>query len=273
MAVRTFPGPGAPGAVGQFGEILGATALPVRKIGIGDLRAALASGAEDFWAKPSHVVFLALIYPIAGLIFARLIVGYDVLPLLFPLVAGFALVGPFAAIGLYEISRRREKGIDTSWLHAFAVLQSTSRASLLALGAVLLAVFFVWLALAWTIYALTIGTEMPMSIADFAHDVFATPGGWVLIIVGNAVGFVLAAFVLTISVVSFPLILDRHVGVACAVRTSVAAVRKNPIPMAAWGLTVAAGLVLGMLPLFVGLALVLPILGHATWHLYRRVVV
>jgi uncharacterized membrane protein len=273
MAVRTFPGPDSSGVASWLGEILSATALPVRKIGFGDLRAALSSGAEDFWAKPSHVVFLALIYPIAGLVLARVIVGYDVLPLLFPLAAGFALVGPFAAIGLYEISRRREKGIDTSWLHAFAVLRSTSRASLLALGAVLLAVFFLWLALAWLIYALTLGTEMPTSVADFAYDVVATPGGWALILIGNAVGFVLAAFVLTISVVSFPLILDRHVGVARAVRTSIAAVRENPVPMAAWGLIVAVGLVIGMLPLFVGLALVLPILGHATWHLYRRVVV
>jgi uncharacterized membrane protein len=246
--------------------------MPVRRIDRHDLWVALEKGAEDFWAKPSHVVFLALIYPLAGLILARLIVGYDILPLLFPLAAGFALVGPFAAIGLYEISRRRELGLDTSWSHAFEVLRSPGFSSVLELGGILMAIFFVWLAAAWILYAITLGTDMPVSVGAFAQNLFTTPAGWTLIIVGNVLGFLFALVVLTISVVSFPLMLDRHVGAVAAMRTSIEAVRKNPLMMAMWGLIVAVSLIIGLLPLFVGLALVLPILGHATWHLYRRVV-
>jgi uncharacterized membrane protein len=273
MALQTFPMPTGQTTQAAGQENLdGSDPLPVRQVGIHDIRVALEKGAEDFWAKPSHVVFLALIYPLAGLILARLIVGYDILPLLFPLAAGFALVGPFAAIGLYEISRRRELGLDTSWSHAFEVLHSPGFGSVLELGGILMAIFFIWLAAAWILYALTIGTDMPISIDAFVHTLFTTPAGWTLIIVGNAVGFLFALGALTISVVSFPLILDRHVGAVAAMRTSIAAVRKNPLVMVLWGLVVAASLIVGLLPLFVGLALVLPILGHSTWHLYRRVV-
>jgi uncharacterized membrane protein len=245
----------------------------VRTIAFADLKQALALGAADFLAKPSHVIFLALIYPIAGIVLARLVVGYDILPLLFPLIAGFTLLGPFAALGLYEISRRREQNLDTSWNHAFDVFRSPGFGSILALGLVLMAIFLVWLALALGLYALTMGPAMPTSITGFVGDVLTTASGWTLIIVGNAVGFLFALLVLTISVVSFPLILDRHVGAMAAVRTSIAAVKTNPVTMLGWGAIVAGGLVLGLLPVFVGLALVLPILGHATWHLYRRVVV
>ena len=260
-------------ALGGYIDSAATAPLAVRSIGLGDLYEVLRRGAADFWAKPSHVVFLALIYPIAGLFFARLVVGYDILPMLFPLVAGFALVGPFAAIGLYEISRRRERNLDTDWSYALDVLRSPAIGSILVLGAILMGVFVFWLGAAWLVYALTIGTEMPSSLGDFISDVFTTSQGWTLILVGNLIGFVLAAIVLTISVVSFPLLLDRHVNAIVAVRTSIAAVKASPVAMAAWGLIVAGGLVLGLLPLFMGLALVLPILGHATWHLYRRVVV
>jgi uncharacterized membrane protein len=272
MATQTYPLPRRPGENSDAVDLGWARSLPVRKIGLRDLREALERGAEDFWAKPSHVMFLPLIYPVAGLVLARAVVGYDVLPLLFPLAAGFALVGPFAAIGLYEISRRREQGLDTNWSHAFEVLQAPGFGSILELGGILLAVFLLWLGAAWLVYALTIGTEMPASLGDFVNDVFTTPQGWTMIIVGNAIGFLFALLVLTISVVSFPLILDRHVGAVAAMATSIAAVRANPVMMLLWGLIVSIGLVIGLLPLFVGLALVLPILGHATWNLYRWVV-
>ena len=106
----------------------------------------------------------------------------------------------------------------------------------------------------------------------FIHDVLTTSHGWALIIAGNVIGFIFAAVVLSISVVSFPLLLDRDVGAAVAVQTSIRAVLANPLTMALWGLIVALALVIGSIPLFVGLAIVMPVLGHATWHLYRRVV-
>lgn len=250
-----------------------AETLPVRQISSYDLRDALRLGYADFLAKPSHVAFIALIYPIAGVVLAQLTVSYDIFPLLFPLLGGFALLGPFAAIGLYEISRRREKGLDTSWRHAFAVLRSPAIASIFTLGAMLAGLFVTWLLSAWLLYRWLMGPVAPASAEAFLTQLFTTTNGWTLIVVGNALGalFAIAAFALT--VVAFPLMLDRHVGVGTAVQTSIAAVEANPATMLAWGLIVTGLLVLGILPVLVGLVVVMPILGHATWHLYRRVVV
>jgi uncharacterized membrane protein len=244
----------------------------VRRIGFPDLREALVRGWDDFGANRTDVVFLCVIYPIIGLVLARIAFGYNMLPLVFPLAAGFALLGPLAAIGLYEMSRRRERGDAVTWLDAFGIIRARSIGAIVHLGILLLLLFVSWLLAARAIYDATLGPEPPVSVAAFVHDTFATRAGWAMIVIGMAVGFVFAAVVLAVSVVSFPLLLDRHVTMGTAIRTSISAVATNPIPMAAWGLIVAAGLVLGSLPVFLGLIVVLPLLGHATWHLYRRVV-
>jgi uncharacterized membrane protein len=244
----------------------------VRTIGLRDIKNALAEGIADFSAMPSHAVFLCLIYPIVGVLLARLTLGYEVLPLLFPLAAGFTLLGPFAAIGLYELSRRREQGLDASWQDAFDVLRSPSRGAIAALSLLLLTIFVIWIAVAQAIYVAYFGYEPAASIPDFLDQVFTTPAGRMLMIVGNLVGFLFALGVLTISVISFPLLLDRDVGAVEAVLTSVRVVARNPLMMAIWGLIVAALLLIGSLPLFFGLAVVVPVLGHSTWHLYRKVV-
>jgi uncharacterized membrane protein len=246
--------------------------LTVRRIGAADLKDALAKGIADFYAMPTHAMFLCGIYPVIGLVLARLAFGYSVLPLIYPLATGFALVGPLAALGLYELSRRREEGLDVSATHAFDVVQSSSIGAIAALGVLLVLVFGIWLALANAIYVANFGYAPPASIGSFIHDVFTTSAGWNLIIVGNLVGFFFAVVVLTIGVVSFPLLLDRDVGAAVALLTSIQVVLKNPLTIALWGLIVAALLVLGSLPFFLGLTVVVPILGHATWHLYRKAV-
>ena len=244
----------------------------VRRIEAADLKDALAKGWADFSAMPSHAVFLCIIYPVIGMVLAGLTLGYSVLPLLYPLATGFALLGPFAAIGLYEISRRREAGLAVSATDAGEVMASPSIGAILALGTLLLLVFLIWIATAHAIYVANFGYGSPASLSQFVEDVLFTPAGWNLIVVGNGVGFLFAVAVLTISAVSFPLLLDRDVGAVTALLTSVRVVLANPAMMALWGLIVAALLFVGSLPLFLGLTVVLPVLGHATWHLYRKAV-
>ena len=248
------------------------TAYVVRKIGLSDLGDALRLGWKDFNAIPTHAVVLCVIYPIIGLVLFRLVLGHSLLPLLFPLAAGFTLIGPFAALGLYELSRRRERGEEAAAWHAMHVLNTPSFGAILGLGTFLFALFAIWITVADAIYIATFGQAPAASIPDFARRVLTTPEGWSLIIIGCGVGFLFAVVALCISVVSFPLMLDRHATAIDAIRTSLQAVMKNPVTMAAWGLIVAVLLVVGSLPFFVGLAVVLPVLGHATWHLYRKVV-
>jgi len=244
----------------------------IRTITTQDLIDALRRGWDDFLAKPSHLVFIALIYPIAGALLAQLTVSYNVVPLLFPLVAGFALLGPFAAIGLYEISRRRERGMDYRWGHAFAILKSRAIGQITQLGAILTGLFVAWMGAAWYIYRSFLDLERNATAADFLRATLTTFDGWVMIIVGNAVGLLFAILAFAISVVSFPLMIDKRVDAPAAIRTSIAAVEANPRVMMIWGLMVTGLLVLGSLPVLVGLVVVMPVLGHATWHLYRKLV-
>lgn len=245
----------------------------VRRIGLADIRDALTRGFDDFRAKPSHYVFLSLIYPISGAVLVTWSSGANMLPLIFPLMAGFALLGPFFAIGLYEISRRRERGMDTSWRHALEVRHSPALPSILAVGAMLMALFVAWLVFAQILYTSLFGPEPPQSLALFLASVFGSENGLLLMLAGNAIGFCFALVVLATTVIAFPLMLDRDVGAVSAIETSLRATLVNPVPIACWGLIVAALLIVGTIPVFVGLAVIMPILGHATWHLYRKIVV
>jgi uncharacterized membrane protein len=246
--------------------------LSIRRVGTRDLIDALKRGWQDFSAMPSHALFLCLMYPVIGILLAGLTLGYALLPWFYPLAAGFALIGPVAAIGLYELSRRREAGVEVAAADALDVLHSPSIGAIVALSVLLMLLFLIWVATAHAIYVANFGYAAPLSIGQFVRDVLTTPAGWNLIVIGNGVGFLFAVAALVVSVVSFPLLLDRDVGAAVALATSVRAVLENPATMALWGLIVAAFLLLGSLPLFLGLPVVLPVLGHATWHLYRKVV-
>jgi len=244
----------------------------IQQIGAAEIREALAKGLDDFTAFRDDVVLICLIYPVVGLVLARLASGYSLLPLVFPMASGFALVGPFAAVLLYEMSRRREHGLDVNWGDGFQLLRSPALGAILGLGLLLVALFLLWLGAAWAIYSLTLGPEPPASISSFVRDVLTTERGWAMIAIGVGVGFLFAVLSLSISVVSFPLLIDREVRLATAIRTSARAVIENPTGMALWGFLVAASLVLGSIPVFLGLIVVMPVLGHATWHLYRKVV-
>jgi uncharacterized membrane protein len=256
--------------------LVGASARPirleVRHITPSDLWQALSEGLSDFAAMPSHAIFLCVIYPLLGLWLISLASGYSALPLAFPLAAGFALIGPFAAVGLYELSRRREAGLDTNFNHAFDVVRSPSFGAILLLGLLLMTIFLVWLAVAQAIYVANFGYHAPASVRQFIEEVFTTPAGWRLIVFGTGTGFLFAVAVLTISAISFPLLLDRDVGAAVALLTSIRIVADNPFTMLLWGFIVAALLVAGSIPFFLGLTVAMPVLGHATWHLYRKAV-
>jgi uncharacterized membrane protein len=243
----------------------------VRSISPADLVDALLKGVDDFRAMPTHALFVSVIYPIAGLAIGRAALGYDLVPLLYPLAAGFALIGPFAAIGLYELSRRRQLGRDTSLRHALDFVRSPSFPAIAMLGLLLMIIFAVWVSVAYGIYVAEFGYQ-PVSPGAFLHEVFTTPQGHDLIVIGNVVGFLFALLAFSLSVVAFPLLLDRNTGATAAAVTSVRAVLNNPGTMALWGLIVAGALVVGSLPFLIGLAVVMPVLGHATWHLYCKVV-
>lgn len=245
----------------------------IRALQLADLGEALAKGLDDFRAKRSDVIFLALIYPLIGLFLIRFTLGLSLLPLLFPLVAGFALVGPVAAIGFCELSRQREQGDEPSWTRILGIFRRRSLGDIVTLGVLHALIFVSWLGAAWAIYQATLGGHTPTSVTAFFREVLTTPSGWLMILVGNGVGFLFAVLVLSISVVSFPLLLDCEVDAFVAIRTSVKTVLANPVVMAVWGLIVGCALLVGCMLFLVGLAVVLPVLGHATWHLYRRVIV
>jgi uncharacterized membrane protein len=244
----------------------------VRRIRFADLMDALAKGVDDFKAMPTHALFLCVIYPVIGMLLGAVTFGYGLIPLAYPLVAGFALLGPLAAIGLYDLSRRRELGLPTDPSVSFEIIHLSSFGAIMALGLLLMAIFLLWLAVAHWIYVANMGSALMPSLSIFVDRILNTPEGFRVIVLGNAIGFVFALVVFTTSVVSFPLLLDRDVGAVEAVLTSLRAVRKNPFVMAAWGLIVAGSLVIGSLPFLLGLTVVMPVLGHASWHLYRKVV-
>lgn len=249
-----------------------ASGIGIRRIGMADLQAVLRAGWEDFLAIPTQLAFLCILYPLVGLVAARAMSGGHLLPLLWPLVAGLSLVGPVAAVGIYEISRRRDAGEPVSWLTAFQVLRHPNLPLIAMMGIMLMAIFVAWLAAARWIFDATMGQLPAMDMTGLLQASFTTPEGWRLLLLGNGVGFLFALVVLVLTVVSVPMLIDRRVDIGTAIATSFRACLENPGPMAAWGVIVAALLLLGSIPAFIGLAVVMPVLGHATWHLYKRVV-
>ncbi len=244
----------------------------INTLAVGDLKDALRKGFADFMAMPSHLIFIAAIYPIGMILLARLTYSYDILPMLFPLIAGFAIMGPLVGVGLYEISRRREMGLETTWSDVLKVWDSPGRGSILAVGLLLFIVFGAWMWAADRLYASLMGARTFDSIGGFLQAVLTTSAGWTLIVVGHAVGFCFAALAFLVSAVSFPLLLDRPVGAGAAIRASVLTVRRNAWVMTIWAAIIAAGLMAGTALFFAGLAVALPVLAHASWHLYRRAV-
>ena len=262
MATTTYP----------IADPSAAAAVPIRRMTLEDIRFALKAGWADYCDMRGELIFLGLIYPLVGLVAAFATFKQDLLPLLFPLAAGLSLMGPALASGFYELARRREAGVDSRWVHAFDLFSDRRFWPILTLTALVAVLFAAWIGCAWMIYSLTLGADPAASGAAFLQRLFTTAAGWEMMIAGDVVGLLFATAVLAVSAVSFPMLVDGKVGALTAAETSLRAALANPRVFAAWGLVVAILLVVGSLPLFVGLALVLPTLGYATWHLYRRAV-
>jgi len=244
----------------------------IRSIAVDDITMALREGADDFRAMPAFGMAIGLLFALGGMAMLWLALRMDMVVLIFPMLAGFALVGPFAAMGLYEASRRRDAGQSVGLGDLFSVERATTNVNVLFLGFILLFALFVWLRMALLIYALFYGLS-PLPIDALLADVFTTTRGFSFLLVGNAVGAAFAFVVFSITVVSFPYMLEKNVDPVTAVALSVSAVAKNVLPLAGWGLFVAVALAVSWAPFFLGLIVVLPVLGHATWRLYKRMIV
>lgn len=246
--------------------------ITINKVTMGDLRAALAAGLADFRRAPAMGLFFGAIYAFGGLFavyaLARLNAAYWVIPA----AIGFPLLGPFVAVGLYEISRRLEAGTQLGWKGVLLVMTESRKREVSWMAFVVLFVFWLWMYQVRIWLAIFLGFQSFASVGDFATAVVTTTNGLGFLAVGSAVGAAFACVLFSLTVVSIPLLLDRDPDIVTAMIASVQTVLKSPLVMLAWGACVGVLLVAAMLPAFLGLVVVLPVLGHATWHLYRRAV-
>lgn len=234
-----------------------------------DLRAALAAGWRDFLAYPLFGLFFGAIYVLTGLAVVYALFWRGEVGWLVPVTAGFPVIAPFAAVGLYEISRRRELGIPVRWGAVLGALRGRGDEQLLMMGGLVFVAFSFWVIIAHAIFSIFMAES---GLGGESLAVFQTPAGAWMLVVGTAAGALLAWGFYCTTVISLPMLVDRDVDFITAIIASIRAVRLNTGVMLAWAVTVATALGLAILPLFLGLLVVLPVLGHATWHLYRRTV-
>ena len=244
----------------------------VRRIAASDIAEALGQGLRDFQAQPLYGLAFGALYAAGGIIILLCLTAFGMVYLAYPLAAGFALIGPFIAIGLYEVSRRRETGEPISIRAVWLTVTSRSEIGWMAL--VTLFIFVIWMYQVRLLIALLIGLNASFSsLHEFISVVLTTNEGLVFLVIGNAVGAALSLVLFSLTVVSFPLLLEREVDFITAMITSVRSVVMSPLPMIGWAAVIVVLLMISALPYFLGLVVTLPVLGHATWHLYRRIVV
>lgn len=240
-----------------------------KDLGWADLKAALAAGWVDFRACPAFGLFFAGVYVAAGLFLYFALFNRGEVAWLVPAAAGFPLLAPFVAVGLYEVSRRRETGLPMSWGAVLGALRGRGDEQIVSMGALVFVAFGFWLMIAHGIFAVFLAES---GIGTESLALFATTAGMMMLVVGGAVGAVLAWAFYAVTVVSLPMLVHREVDFLTAIIVSLAVVRSNPLTMLIWAAVIAITLFAAMLPAFLGLLVVLPVLGHATWHLYRRAV-
>ncbi|HEX7873405.1 MAG TPA: DUF2189 domain-containing protein [Sphingobium sp.] len=250
-----------------------ARSLPaVRNIHASDLHWALREGMNDFLTFRGDIILAGFIYPAVALLAAVLALGGEMLPIVFPMAAAFSLLGPLIAIGFYEMARRRESGMEAGWSHFLDPLRGANRWQIVGLALALVTLALGWLFMANSIYESTLGRLHPAGVGDFLSMLFTTSEGWRMMVFGNVVGLAFALVTLVTMIASFPMLVDRNVHASDAVETSLRASFHNPMMTLRWGLYVAVILAIACVPLFLGLAVALPVLGYASWHLYTRLV-
>ncbi|MBV2182962.1 MAG: DUF2189 domain-containing protein [Rhizobium sp.] len=238
-----------------------------------DVTGALADGLRDFRRYPLFGLFFGGIYALGGLFIVVMLSRYNQPWMIIPVAIGFPLIGPFVAVGLYEISRRHERGEPIGWGSVLAEVFRQRERQLSWMAFAVLFIFWIWIYQVRLLLALFLGFKIPASLAAFATVVTTTPEGMLFLLVGTVVGGVIATVLFSLTVISMPLLLDHDIDFVTAMLTSIRTVVENPVAMLAFGLIVAATAFIALLPLFAGLFVALPILAHATWHLYRRAIV
>lgn len=248
----------------QLAPVTVASDLRVR-----DLRAALAAGWRDFTACPVYGLFFGAIYVVAGLFLYYALFNWGAVVWLIPAAAGFPLLAPFVAVGLYEVSRRRELGLPMSWSVVLGALRGRGDEQILSMGVIVFVAFGFWLMIAHGIFAVFMAES---GIGSESLALFTTTAGIMMLAVGTIVGAIMALAFFAITVMSLPMLVDREADFLTAIIVSLGTVRSNRFVMVTWAVWIAIGLFIAMLPLFLGLLVALPVFGHATWHLYRRAV-
>jgi uncharacterized membrane protein len=242
----------------------------IGRVGLGDIAAALKAGLRDFARAPAFGLFFASFYVAGGILIYLQLGVLDQSYWIIPVALGFPLLAPFLAVGLYEVSRRLEIGEPLDWAAVLGVIFRQKDRQFPSIAMVIIMVFMFWVFVAHLVFALFMGLEPMTNILSNWQDTLLTRNGLTMLAVGTAAGAVLAFVLFSLTVASLPLLLDRELDFITAMIASFQLVLANPLPMIAWGLIISALMLVAMLPLFLGLFLVLPVLGHATWHLYRR---
>lgn len=244
----------------------------VRAITVRELGESLAEGLRDFQNAPQFGLSFGLLYALGGITVVLSAFAFGVGYLAYPLAAGFALIGPFVAVGLYEVSRLREAGQPVTWSAIMRTILLQGRRELGWMAFVTLFIFVIWMYQVRLLIALFLGLKTFTSLQEFVTVVTTTPEGVIFLVIGHLVGAALSLVLFSLTVVSFPLLLDRDVDFVTAMITSVRAVAASPGPMLGWAAVVVCLMIVASLPAFLGLLVVLPVLGHATWHIYQRIV-
>ncbi len=246
--------------------------ITVRKAQFEDLRIALGQGWADFRSAPKFGLFFGAVFAVGGLLLVWFTFILDLTWMIYPLVIGFALIGPFIATGLYEVSRRLQADKELGWKEVLLVIIDQHRRELGWMAFVTLFVFWVWMYQARTIFVIFFGSKGFATLDGFLTALLTTESGWWFLLVGHAVGAVISLVLYSLTVISCPLLLDRDVDFVTAMLTSVRTVLASPAIMLGWGVFVVLIVLLSAIPAFAGLLIALPILGHATWHLYQRLI-